>query len=52
LHIDRDSLVAIKKTGYKIFIALPQGSVKILRDPEAQNEETAPNIAWNIHSLG
>jgi hypothetical protein len=36
LHIDRDSLVAIRSTGYKIFTGLSQGTVKVLKDPEAQ----------------
>jgi hypothetical protein len=35
LHIDRDSLVAIS-TGYKIFTGLSHGTVKVLKDPEAQ----------------
>jgi hypothetical protein len=35
LLIDRDSLTAIKGTGYKIFMGLTQGTVKVLRDPEA-----------------
>jgi hypothetical protein len=45
LHIDRDSLVAIQKTRYKIFTGLSQGTVKVLMDSEVQKEETAPNIA-------
>jgi hypothetical protein len=45
LHIDRDFLVAIQKTGRKIFTGLLQETVKVLKDPEAQKEETAPNIA-------
>jgi hypothetical protein len=45
LHIDRDSLVVIRKSRYKIFTGLSQGTVKVLRDPEVQKEETAPNIA-------
>jgi hypothetical protein len=36
LHIDHDSLVAIRSTGYKIFTGLSQGTVKVLKDPEAQ----------------
>jgi hypothetical protein len=44
LHIDRDSLVAIQKTGCKIFRGLSQGTVKVPRDPEVQKEEIAPNI--------
>jgi hypothetical protein len=42
LHIDWDYLVAIQKTGYKIFTVPSQGTVKILKDPEAQEEEIAP----------
>jgi hypothetical protein len=45
LHIDQDSLVAIQKTGYKIFTGLSQRTVKVLKDPKAQKEEIAPNIA-------
>jgi hypothetical protein len=36
LHIDRDSLVAVRSTGYKIFTGLSHGTVKVLKDPEAQ----------------
>jgi hypothetical protein len=36
LHTDRDSLTIIKKTGYRIFTELSQGTIKVLRDPEAQ----------------
>jgi hypothetical protein len=36
LHIDRDSLVTIRKTGNKIFTGLSQGIVKVLKDPEMQ----------------
>jgi hypothetical protein len=36
LHIDRDSLAAIRSTGYKIFTGLSQGTVKVLKDPESQ----------------
>jgi hypothetical protein len=39
LHIDRDSLVAIKSTGYKTFTGLSQGTVKVLKDPGVQREE-------------
>jgi hypothetical protein len=35
LLIDRDSLTVIKETGYKIFTGLAQGTIKVLRDPEA-----------------
>jgi hypothetical protein len=45
VHIDRESLMAIQQTGYKIFTGLSQRTVKVLKDPEAQNEETAPSIA-------
>jgi hypothetical protein len=46
LHIDWDSFVAIKNTGYKILMGLSQGTVKVLKDPEEQKEEgAAPNIA-------
>jgi hypothetical protein len=37
--------VVIQKNGYKIFSGLSQGTVKVLRDPEVQKEETAPNAA-------
>jgi hypothetical protein len=36
LHIDRDSLIAIRSTGYKIFTGLWQGTLNVLKDPEAQ----------------
>jgi hypothetical protein len=36
LHIDRDSYTSIKRTGHMIFTGLSQGTVKVLRDPEAQ----------------
>jgi hypothetical protein len=39
LHIDQDSFLAIKRTGYKIFTGLPQGTVKVLRDAEAQHQK-------------
>jgi hypothetical protein len=35
LLIDRESLTAIKGTDYKIFTGLTQGTVKVLKDPEA-----------------
>jgi hypothetical protein len=38
LHIDRDSFLAIKRTGYKIFTGLSQGTVMVLKDPEAQHQ--------------
>jgi hypothetical protein len=37
--------VAIQKTRHKIFTGLSQGTVKVLRDPEVQKEETAQNTA-------
>jgi hypothetical protein len=39
LHIDRDSLVAIQKSGYKIFTGLSQGTVKVLKHLEAQKKK-------------
>jgi hypothetical protein len=45
LHIDRDSLETIQKTGYKIFTGLSQGIVKVLKDPEIQKEGGVPSIA-------
>jgi hypothetical protein len=45
LHIDRDSLMTIQKTGYKIFTGLSQGIVKVLKDPEMQKEGGGPSIA-------
>jgi hypothetical protein len=42
LHIDRDSHVAIQKTGYKIFTGFSRGTVKVLKDPEAQKERNCP----------
>jgi hypothetical protein len=39
LHIDRDPFLAIKKTGYKIVTGLSQGTVKVLKDPEAQHQK-------------
>jgi hypothetical protein len=35
MHIDRDSLVTIRSIGNKIFTGLPQGTVIVLKDPEA-----------------
>jgi hypothetical protein len=43
LHIDWDSYTSIKRTGHKIFTGLTQGTVKVLRDPEAQ--QAMPNTA-------
>jgi hypothetical protein len=37
--IDRDSLTVIKRIGYKIFTGLSQGTVKVLKDPEAEQKE-------------
>jgi hypothetical protein len=48
LHIDRDSVLAIKRTGYKIFTGLSQGTVKVLKDPEVQDQKeggVVPNTA-------
>jgi hypothetical protein len=45
LHIDQDSLVAIKSTRYEIFTGLSQGTVKVLKDPEEQKEEIVLDIA-------
>jgi hypothetical protein len=39
LHIDPDSFLAIKRTGYKIFTGSSQVIVKVLKDPEAQHQE-------------
>lgn len=39
MHIDRDSLVTIRSTGYKIFTGFSQGTVKVLKDPEAPKAE-------------
>jgi hypothetical protein len=36
MQIDRDSLVDIQKTRYKIWTGLSQGIIKILKHPEAQ----------------
>jgi hypothetical protein len=35
LHIDRNSLLAIQKTGYNNFTGRSQGTVKAMKDPEA-----------------
>jgi hypothetical protein len=42
-----DSFLEIKRTGYKIFTGLPQGTIKVLKDPEPQHpkEAAAPNTA-------
>jgi hypothetical protein len=39
LFIDRDSYTCIRRTGHRIFTGLTQGTVKVLRDPEAQNQK-------------
>jgi hypothetical protein len=36
LHIYQDSYTSLKRTGHRIFTGLSQGTVKVLRDPEAQ----------------
>jgi hypothetical protein len=52
LLIDRDSLTAIKGTGYKIFTGLTQGKVKVLRDPEAgpQKEQATASSPESMES--
>jgi hypothetical protein len=37
LLIDRDSYTTIKRTRHRIFTELSQGTVKVLKDPEAQH---------------
>jgi hypothetical protein len=37
LFIDRDSYTTIQRTGHRIFTGLSQGTVKVLKDPEAQH---------------
>jgi hypothetical protein len=39
LFTDRDSYTRIRRTGHRIFTGLSQGTVKVLRDPEAQNRQ-------------
>jgi hypothetical protein len=39
LLIDRDSYTCIRRTGHRIFTGLSQGTVKVLRDPEVQNQQ-------------
>jgi hypothetical protein len=41
LLIDWDSYTTIKSTGHKIFTGLSLGTVKVLKDPEAQNQKEA-----------
>jgi hypothetical protein len=47
-----DSLTVIKETGYKIFTGLTQGTIKVLRDPEAgpQEEEVAASSPKSTES--
>jgi hypothetical protein len=52
LHIDRDSLGIIQKTGYKIFTGLSQRDVKVLKDPETPKEGGAPSIASSGSAFG
>jgi hypothetical protein len=39
LFIDRDSYTSIKSTGHRIFTGLSHGTVNVLRDTEAQNQQ-------------
>jgi hypothetical protein len=39
LSIDRDSYTCIRRTGHRIFTGFSQGTVKVLRDPEAQHQQ-------------
>jgi hypothetical protein len=41
LFIYRDTYISIKKTGHRIFTGLSQGTVKVLRDPDAQIQQEA-----------
>jgi hypothetical protein len=54
LHIDRDSLAAINRTRYKIFTGLSKGTVKVLKDPEAQQKEEVMlnTVSWKSVSEG
>jgi hypothetical protein len=46
LFIDTDSYISIKRTGHRIFTGLSQGTVGVLRDPDAQNQlEALPDTA-------
>jgi hypothetical protein len=47
LHTNRDYFVAIKRARYETFTGLSQGTVKVLKDPEAQYQEgeLVPNTA-------
>jgi hypothetical protein len=48
LHIDRDSLVTIQKTGNKIFTGLKQGTVKVLKDPETATSDSGSEEEGNV----
>jgi hypothetical protein len=39
LFIDRESYTCIRRTGHRIFTGLSQGTVKVLRDTEAQHKQ-------------
>jgi hypothetical protein len=39
LHIDRGSFLALKRTRYKIFTRISQGTVKVLRHNTKKKEE-------------
>jgi hypothetical protein len=39
MHINQYSLATIRSTGNKIFTELSQGTVKVLKDPEAPKTE-------------
>jgi hypothetical protein len=41
LYIDRDSILAIKRTGYKIITGLSQGNIKVLKDSETSRRTRA-----------
>jgi hypothetical protein len=41
LFIDQDSYTTIKSTRQKIFTGLSQGTVKVLKDPEAKHQQEA-----------
>lgn len=45
LLIDRDSYTIIQRTGYKLFTGLSQSTVKVLKDPEAHQQETVIDTA-------
>ena len=52
LLIDRDSHNFIRRTGYKIFTGLSQGTVKVLDDPEVrhQTEPVTDTVDSNLYS--